>query len=248
MQIKLDKKQKEIQLFDNKDIYKIMEQILLREEKIDREKEHFWILGLDKLRRLLYVELVRLGPLSQKLSAHEAFKIAIDKKAVEIVLIQNRLKEDSFKLSELELDLTDHLIQIGNIIKINVADHLLIKDNDECFSLVDDGVFETLLNSRQYVPITTLERLARDDGVLEGIGEGFMEGEKVGIIKGKTKGKQEGLVEGLEKGIIKGLEQGKRDTQIEMIKTMMAKDIAIGMIVEITRLSKEEIEVLISQK
>nr|VFK24299.1 MAG: hypothetical protein BECKLPF1236B_GA0070989_14013 [Candidatus Kentron sp. LPFa] len=39
----------------------VMRKILLREEQIDREKEHFWMVGLDVSRRLLFIELVVIG-------------------------------------------------------------------------------------------------------------------------------------------------------------------------------------------
>jgi DNA repair protein RadC len=44
MTIKLTKKQK-IKVLNGKDVYTIMQEILLRESKIDRDKEHLWVIA-----------------------------------------------------------------------------------------------------------------------------------------------------------------------------------------------------------
>ena len=175
MKITLNKKQKKKQLLDNEEIYKIMKEILLREDKLDREKKHFWIMGLNRYRQLLYVELVRLGPFSRKLTAHEAFKIAIDKEAKIVILVQNKEEDEPLHPSPFDLDMTDHLIQIGKIIKINVSDHLIIQEDGQYKSFVDIDLYESLLNSRKYVPITTLEDKARKRGERVGKTRGINE-------------------------------------------------------------------------
>lgn len=49
---------------------------------------------------------------------------------------------------------------------------------------------------------------------------------------------------GLDKGEIRGKEEGKKEKQLEVAKKMKAKDIDIDTIIEITELTKEEIEKL----
>ncbi|VFN01304.1 MAG: hypothetical protein BECKG1743F_GA0114225_105681, partial [Candidatus Kentron sp. G] len=60
MDIKITEHER-IRVIDGQDIYGIMRKILLREERIDQEKEHFWMVGLDVSRRLLFIELVVIG-------------------------------------------------------------------------------------------------------------------------------------------------------------------------------------------
>nr|VFK10452.1 MAG: hypothetical protein BECKLPF1236A_GA0070988_100387 [Candidatus Kentron sp. LPFa]VFK26894.1 MAG: hypothetical protein BECKLPF1236C_GA0070990_100406 [Candidatus Kentron sp. LPFa] len=43
------------------DVFAIMRRVLLRENKIDSEKEHFWITGLDGDCRILFIDLVLGG-------------------------------------------------------------------------------------------------------------------------------------------------------------------------------------------
>jgi predicted transposase/invertase (TIGR01784 family) len=63
---------------------------------------------------------------------------------------------------------------------------------------------------------------------------------------GMNYAKEEGLKEGIEKGIEKGIEQGikkgKKQEQKEMVRKMLAQNLSIDMIIEITGLTKEEIQ------
>ena len=60
MRVKLTKEQK-IQVLNSVDVYDVMQRILLRENKIDRSKEHFWVVCLSTRNRILLIELVSLG-------------------------------------------------------------------------------------------------------------------------------------------------------------------------------------------
>lgn len=81
------KDNEKIKIINSDDIYKIMQQVLLRENKIDRDKEHFWVAGLAINNRLLFIELISLG--SQKatiVSPKEVFSVALQKRAATIIL------------------------------------------------------------------------------------------------------------------------------------------------------------------
>ena len=57
IRIKIDK----ITIEHPSDIYEIMQLVLKREHKIDRNKEHFWVLALSDASKILSLELVALG-------------------------------------------------------------------------------------------------------------------------------------------------------------------------------------------
>ncbi len=59
MKVKLAEKQK-IQLGQSEDVYSIMKMVLLRENKIDRDKEHFWVIGMTNNNMIQNIELVTL--------------------------------------------------------------------------------------------------------------------------------------------------------------------------------------------
>ena len=57
MNIKLTESQK-IKVLCSDDIYSIMQRILMRENKIDRDREHLWTISLDTANKVLNIELV----------------------------------------------------------------------------------------------------------------------------------------------------------------------------------------------
>ena len=63
MNVRLTKEQK-INISHPQDIFEIMRKILLRENKLGQQKEHFWVIGLAISNKLSYIELVSLGSLS----------------------------------------------------------------------------------------------------------------------------------------------------------------------------------------
>ncbi|MEL7228133.1 MAG: JAB domain-containing protein, partial [Cyanobacteria bacterium J06576_12] len=57
IRIKIDK----ITIQYPSDIYEIMQRVLKREQKMDRAKEHFWVLAMSQANKILNLELVALG-------------------------------------------------------------------------------------------------------------------------------------------------------------------------------------------
>ncbi|HOZ88158.1 MAG TPA: JAB domain-containing protein, partial [Bacteroidia bacterium] len=150
MNVKLSQAQK-IKLASSADIYKIMQQVLLRENKIDRNKEHFWTIGLDNAHRILYVELVSLGTTTSALvEPMQVFRVAILKGAVRIVLVHNH-PSGEIRPSDEDISITDRLIQVGKIIGIKVLDHLIISEKTYN-SLGDTGELKKIEQSTLFVP------------------------------------------------------------------------------------------------
>ena len=115
-----------IKILNADDIFQIMVNVLLREEKIDRDKEHFWVVGLATSNKLLFIELISLGTVNKTLvEPMEVFSVALQKRAVNIILIHNH-PSGELKPSEADKDITDRLIQVGKIVNTPVFDHLII--------------------------------------------------------------------------------------------------------------------------
>ena len=67
-----------IKILNADDIFQIMVNVLLREEKIDRDKEHFWVVGLATSNKLLFIELISLGTVNKTLvEPMEVFSVEI---------------------------------------------------------------------------------------------------------------------------------------------------------------------------
>ncbi len=80
MTIELTEEQK-IKLLNSDDVYRVLRDILFREEKIDQEKEHFWMIGLAGNNLMLYVELVNLGSVTATtVEPMNVFRVAVLKR------------------------------------------------------------------------------------------------------------------------------------------------------------------------
>ena len=144
-------KAEKIKMLNSADLYAIMQKVLLREDKIDQDREHFWILGLANNNRLLFVELISLGTVNATLVVPmEVFSFALQKRAVKIILCHNH-PSGELKPSEQDKDITDRLLQIGTIVKMPVLDHIIITDQSY-LSFADIGLLDELKKSLKYVP------------------------------------------------------------------------------------------------
>ena len=161
MQVKLTETEK-IRILNSEDIYSVMQRILTRENKIERNKEHFWIIGLAQNSRILYIELISIGTInSAPVDPMEVFSIALQKRTVKVILVHNH-PSGNVRPSEEDKDITDRLIQVGNIVNIQVIDHLIITEKSYN-SFSDTGIMNELERSTKYVPKYVLqERIKKE--------------------------------------------------------------------------------------
>ncbi|GAA3594687.1 JAB domain-containing protein [Flavivirga amylovorans] len=156
MDIKLTEEEK-IKILNSDDIYGIMQKILLRENKIDQNREHFWVIGLENNNRILFIELISLGTVNKTFAEPmEVFSFALQKRAVKIILCHNH-PSGELKPSEADKDVSDKLIQVGIIVNTEVIDHLIISTKSY-LSFSDTGLLGELKKSTKYVPKYVLEK------------------------------------------------------------------------------------------
>lgn len=156
MDVKLTAEER-IKVLNSDDIYGIMQKILLRENQIDQNREHFWVIGLETNNRILFIELISLGSVNKALvEPMEVFSFALQKRAVNIILCHNH-PSGELKPSEPDKDVSDRLIQVGIIVDTLVLDHLIISDKSY-LSFKDIGLLDELKKSTKYVPKYVLEQ------------------------------------------------------------------------------------------
>ena len=176
MNIELSESER-IKVLNSSDIYGIMQQILLREDKIDQNREHFWVVGLENNNRILFIELISLGSVNQTLvEPMEVFSFALQKRAVKIMLCHNH-PSGELTPSEADKDITDRLIQVGIIVDCHVVDHLIITPTTY-LSFDATGLLAELKLSTKYVPPYILEQRIADEAA-----EIAKRREKIGIAK-----------------------------------------------------------------
>jgi len=145
MNVKLNKDQK-VKVITSDDIYKVMQQILLRENRLRRAQEHFWIVGLDNQSRILFIELLALGQHNRtNINPSEAFRMAIYKLATRAMFVHNH-PSGSTIASQADKDLTDYLYKAGKFLKIDILDHLVIAEK-QYTSFADSGLMTEIRNS-----------------------------------------------------------------------------------------------------
>ncbi len=189
MRVKLSKEQK-IQVLNSRDIALIMQQILLRENKIGRSKEHFWVVCLSNSNRILLIELISLGNAKKSIvDPTEIFSFALQKRAVKVIMVHNH-PGGELQPSPDDEDITDRMYQVGLFLDVPVIDHLILSETGY-YSFVDSGLLLKLSKSKKYVlkykqEEERIKKIGRKEG--EKIGElnKAIEMAKVMKIDGKT--------------------------------------------------------------
>ncbi len=98
----------------------------LRETNRLYEVEHFQVVCLNTRRRLIAVENIAQGILDQVIvHAREVFSVAIARRAAAIILVHNHPSGDSSP-SEADIRVTRDLIRAGQLLKIEVLDHIIL--------------------------------------------------------------------------------------------------------------------------
>ena len=124
----------------SKDVSEVLSSLLNYEQEHDREKEHFWILGLNTKNVIQYTDLVSIGSLSASIvHPRETFRLAVMKATANIIIGHNHPSGDT-KPSQEDILLTKRLAQAGEILGINVLDHVIIGSEGSYFSFRDNGM------------------------------------------------------------------------------------------------------------
>ncbi len=102
---------------------------LLMEEMRHLKKEHFKTIILDTKNQVISIENISVGNLNQSIvHPREVFNLAIKKSANSVILVHNHPSGDPTPSLE-DVNVTNRLVEAGNIVGIKVLDHIIIGDN-----------------------------------------------------------------------------------------------------------------------
>jgi len=105
----------------------------------DAKKEMFRCALLDTKNKIIREEIVSIGSLTASIvHPRDTFKAAIRESAAAIVFIHNHPSGD-IKPSQEDILLTKRLVQAGDVLGIQVLDHIIIGDGNH-FSFRDNGL------------------------------------------------------------------------------------------------------------
>jgi len=214
MEIKLAELEK-IKLINSDDIFLIMQQILLREDKIDQDKEHFWVIGLTNVNRIQYIELVSIGSVNSTIvEPANVFRLAIQKNAVKIILIHNHPSYE-LKPSSEDKETTDRLIQVGAILNIDVIEHLIIGPKSY-LSFYDTGLLEGLSQNSKFLPAYELEEVVRQEELII---------REEAVTAAQEEGMERGEERGMSKVVINASKKGMSNREISELTALTEKKI-----------------------
>jgi DNA repair protein RadC len=225
MHIQVKNAQK-ITIQEAEDIYHIMQQILQREHKIDRTKEHFWTISLNMAQKILAIELVSLGSNHAiVVEPTEVFSLPLQKKANFIILVHNH-PAGTLRPSPQDLDLTNRLIQVGIMMKTPIQDHVIITEHSY-YSFANHGLIEELEKSTKYIPTFELEKRYRME-ITKLLQEASVQQKTI-----QKESKQIGLKQGEEKGA--------KQKELAIARKMLQEGLESDLITLITGLSPQYI-------
>jgi DNA repair protein RadC len=192
MNVKLSASQKSKPIYTAQDVWNIIHPVHLRENRMRRQHEYFWILGIDVERYLKFAELLAIGARNRvHIKPADAFRMAIYKETDYVIFIHNHPKGKLLPSAE-DKDATDHLIKAGEVVDIKVADHFIINEKGY-YSFAEAGLMKELRNSSTY-------RVLHEDEVellkLQMQAAGKEEGLKEGELNGLKKVAKQMLVKG----------------------------------------------------
>lgn len=104
------------------------------------DREHFWTLALNTKKRLLRVIEVSVGSLNASIvHPRELFKDAVRVSAASVVIVHNHPSGDPTP-SGADIQLTRRIVKAGDVLGIEVLDHVVIGDDGDHASLRDLGM------------------------------------------------------------------------------------------------------------
>jgi DNA repair protein RadC len=103
---------------------------LVKSKLKGKKKEHFLVVLLDTRNQLIRLSNVSVGSLSANIvHPREVFKEAISSSASACIFVHNHPSGDPTPSKE-DIELTKRLIKVGEIVGIDVLDHIIVTDND----------------------------------------------------------------------------------------------------------------------
>ena len=113
---------------------------VLKSKLKGKKKEHFWVICLDTRNRLINCKPVSVGSLDTSIvHPREVFKEAVSSSAASVIFVHNHPSGDPEPSKE-DVELTKRLAKAGEIIGIDVLDHIIVCDKSY-LSLKAKGLF-----------------------------------------------------------------------------------------------------------
>ena len=130
--------EKKVRIYGPESVVLLIWSLLGKDDEFTRDQEHFYVVGLNGNHVSIYCELVTLG-LANRTLVHprEVFRRAVSRGATAIIAVHNH-PSGNIEPSADDRIITNQLKEAGEIIGINLLDHIIV---DNC-----QGAFRSFSN------------------------------------------------------------------------------------------------------
>ena len=209
-----------------------------------RNKEHFWVLGIDSKGYIVCVYTVSFGSSNVTMFAPaEIFQYAMQKNCIQVIFAHNHTdvsSDEVIKPSKHDLETTNWLFHAARYLGIQLLDHLIINLHTFC-SMHKIGEMQNIIEDMTFKTYDEIKPKLDDEKA---------EAVKVGVDNRNIEIAQKMLSdsEDISKIVkyteltIKEIEKIEKDMQIDLVKKMLRLSAnELDEIVKISKLSKKEV-------
>lgn len=130
------------------DAVSVFQGLFAHEDKIDQDKEHFYVMHLNSRRHISLVELVAIGVLTDvRIHPRETFRRAVIEGSESIIVAHNHPSGDVTP-SENDIKVTTLLFKAGEVLQIPLLDHIVFTKTSY-FSFRDNKTRSTLQKQKR---------------------------------------------------------------------------------------------------
>ncbi|GAB5522383.1 MAG: hypothetical protein Roseis2KO_02550 [Roseivirga sp.] len=123
-------KDEDLKVNDPEDVARIMQKVLLRQNKIRRQQEYFWVVGLNTAKDIVFIELAALGGLNKvHVKPADLFRVAVQKVADSVIFVHNH-PSGKTEPSQSDIHTIRKLRNAGQTLEIDVVDAIIITEED----------------------------------------------------------------------------------------------------------------------
>ena len=128
-----------IEIRDARDVARVFQDLLRLEDRIDQDKEHFYVMHVNSRHKVILVELVSVGTLNEApFHPRETFRRAVIEGSYSIIVAHNHPTGDVTP-SEGDIRTTKKLHDAGELLQIPLLDHIIFTvQNGQFFSFKDN--------------------------------------------------------------------------------------------------------------
>jgi DNA repair protein RadC len=131
------------------DVAKVFQDLLTLEDKIDRDKEHFYVMHVNSRQQINLVELVAIGTLNHaEIHPRETFRRAVIEGSDSILVAHNHPTGDVTP-SDADIRTTTQLHKAGEILNIPLLDHIIFSATRSSFFSFKESKTQSILQTQR---------------------------------------------------------------------------------------------------